>query len=394
MKQVQQTGMMKLVLVALALGTSPLCATAQNNYNIGTGTTSNLDWTYPSPFGDYYESTRQQFLYTAAEAKAAGMNAGNITGIKWTVTALNGAGVHEQFTIKIGSTSAGSLTPTGWETGTSVVYGPGNYQPVAGANTFTFATPFTWDGTSNIVVEVCTGSSSNVSSDHYSENASVAYTSVPFNGSRTMSYDDWGNICSTNDTFRYHQIAGNRPNITFIGAGIAPCQAPSAINTSAITSSSVGLSWPAVSGASGYEYAVTTSATAPASGTPVSGASVSKSGLNKGTKYYVYVRSKCGSTYSSWATKSFNTLMAAGLEQVEGELSIVSISPNPAGSFVNIYTEEPGRLNIVDLKGSLVKELQIAAKETKLDVSGLGSGFYFVRFNNGHWVQTLKFQKH
>src|SRR5690606_33214882 len=65
----------------------------------------------------------------------------------------------------------------------------------------------------------------------------------------------------------------------------------------------------------GNEFAVTTSATPPASGTAVSGTSASVSTLSSSTTYYLHVRSECvaGTDYSGWATSaSFTTACSTG----------------------------------------------------------------------------------
>jgi hypothetical protein len=89
------------------------------------------------------------------------------------------------------------------------------------------------------------------------------------------------------------------------------CSAPTALLASSITTTSASLSWtaPASAPSNGYEYAVTSSATSPASGTENVGTSVTVSSLIAGTTYYLHVRSNCGgSGYSSWATPtSFTT---------------------------------------------------------------------------------------
>jgi|GEM_PF-1508566 len=58
---------------------------------------------------------------------------------------------------------------------------------------------------------------------------------------------------------------------------------------------------------SGYEYAITTSAIPPESGTATTETSVSVSELSANTDYFVHVRTNCGSGYSVWVTTSFYT---------------------------------------------------------------------------------------
>lgn len=238
-KTVRQT------FLAFALGASSLSTSAQTGYSIGSGTSTMQNWEYPSPFADYYESARQQFLYKATEASAAGMSSGTITAIKWNVSSLNSTGTIENFTIKIGTTTATSLSLTGWETTSSTVYGPTNYQPASGTNTLTFSTPFSWNGTSNIVVEICSGDANNAIGDYYTYNAAVAYSTVSFNGSRTLSYDDLGNACGSIDTLHYHQNPNRRPNITFVIGNSTTCQAPTGTAVSSITATGAKASWTA-----------------------------------------------------------------------------------------------------------------------------------------------------
>src|SRR5690606_36869079 len=112
---------------------------------------------YPASLQDYYEGSGAQYLYQASELVAAGMGPGMISAIKFNVVALNDATIIEQYTLKIATTTVTSLTTTGWEPTGSPVYGPVDYQPVAGMNTFTLTTPCFWNGTDNQIIEACHG---------------------------------------------------------------------------------------------------------------------------------------------------------------------------------------------------------------------------------------------
>jgi len=89
----------------------------------------------------------------------------------------------------------------------------------------------------------------------------------------------------------------------------SPCASVTGLTVSAITSGSATLNWTAASGATGYEWAVTTSPAPPTSGTLTSFTTASASSLAAATTYYAHVRTKCGSSYSGWVTSSvFTTL--------------------------------------------------------------------------------------
>ena len=186
---------------------------AQADINIGTGTVGNGTTEYPCPLQDFYEGSRMQYLYRASELTAAGMGPGNINAIKFNVTSLGASGLVEGLTIKIGGTAVATLSATSWETVGAPVFGPANYQPVAGINSFTFTTPYFWNGTDNIVIEICGGEPGNATGVWWTENPSVPWTTgLSFNGSHTYRADDLGSLCGT-ATFTNTGLQTNRPNI-------------------------------------------------------------------------------------------------------------------------------------------------------------------------------------
>ncbi len=101
---------------------------------------------------------------------------------------------------------------------------------------------------------------------------------------------------------------GNYQDFTLNVGGIAPCAVPTGIAPSAITNTSATVSWNAVAGVVGYEYAVNTTFANPLSGTPTTTLSYNANSLAPNTTYYIHLRSDCGaSNFSSWAIDSFTT---------------------------------------------------------------------------------------
>ncbi len=75
---------------------------------------------------------------------------------------------------------------------------------------------------------------------------------------------------------------------------------PSSISVTTTSCSTANATWSPFSGAAGYEYVVTTTAPG-ASGTPVTMASASLSGLAPSTIYFLYVRTECApGVFSPW----------------------------------------------------------------------------------------------
>jgi gliding motility-associated-like protein len=209
---------------------------AQVDINIGTGTVGNTGTVYPCPLQDHYEGSKAQYLYRASELLAAGMVPGTISAIKFEVTTLNTfTGDIEDMQIKIGGTAAAALT-NAWET-TNSVFGPVNFVPVVGVNTFTLSTPFFWNGSDNIVVEVCNGQAGNVVGTHWTQNVTVPWTTgLSFNASHTYRLDDNDNLCgaaANADNGLGSQTT--RPNITFAWTAAAACSGTPVAGTAVST---------------------------------------------------------------------------------------------------------------------------------------------------------------
>jgi gliding motility-associated-like protein len=210
---------LKALALSLLLVLSLQTLQAQTDISIGTGTLGNTTSSYPCPLGDYWEGQRAQYLYRASELTAAGMAPGFITAIKFTATAAAGTAI-EQLQFKIGHTTATTLSTTAWDafTGATVETAKVDYQPLVGVNSFNLPTNFFWNGTDNIIVEVCYGDPNSGSTSTWSSNAVVPWTTgLSFNASHTYAVDNAGNLCgtpiSTNTPTTATQTT--RPNITF-----------------------------------------------------------------------------------------------------------------------------------------------------------------------------------
>ena len=120
---------------------------------IGTSLDSNstLD---AGPVNIYYRSLRYQTVYTAAELTTAGATPGNITELGWNVSSAPIYGM-PNYTISIKHTTAPDASSHDG-TGLTQVYNNTLYTPVAGGfDMLTFQVPFSWNGTDNILVDIC-----------------------------------------------------------------------------------------------------------------------------------------------------------------------------------------------------------------------------------------------
>ena len=189
---------------------------------------------------------------------------------------------------------------------------------------------------------------------------------------------------------------GEVHDYTAVIGTVVTCNAPASLSATSVTNKSATISWPAVTGSTGYEYAVITSATAPASGTATTSLSASVTGLAAATNYHAYVRNKCSAgNYSAWKTIAFTTTTATGVAttQVTG-VPLVSIAPNPVRNLLRLTLNEKSysdvAISLSDFTGKLLLAKHSHTREDALDMTEYAPGIYFLKVTDGNDSQILK----
>jgi len=270
---------------------------------IGTGTTTSNIW---GPYHGATEDARFQYLISASELTSAGLPANDIlTSLAFDVTTHNSSQAFTGFTIKIAHTTSTGFSfgaPFLSETFTTVYNG--NYSTTGtGWNTHAFSTPFQWNGTNNIVIEICFDNSSTTASDYIHMTTSWIVPSSPTNKATGT-----GSGCSLSAT----GTGGWRPNMRFTHSNPSPCSTPvdqpTSLSLTNVTHNSIDGSFTsAVSSPDNYLVVVSTSSTLSSnpvdgtsynSGDPLGGGSVvqassstsfNSTNLNSETTYYYYI---------------------------------------------------------------------------------------------------------
>ena len=184
---------------------------------IGTGTIQM--GSASGPFNTYWYGNRTQFLYTASEIIANQGGAGYIVKIGFNIAAVGGQAM-TGFNINMQHTALSTLTgftSTGWTnvyTGTYTV-------PGTGWQYIDLQVPFNYNGTSNLLVEVCFGNSS------YTTATTVNGTTIA-----GMEYSEYHDISTACTTFNAPTVQTARANTCFV------------INTVTGTGSQVGSAIP------------------------------------------------------------------------------------------------------------------------------------------------------
>jgi hypothetical protein len=185
----------------MAMVLFPMLSFGQLYYTVGTGTTFNSTYSYPCPYGNYYDGLREQYLYTASELNAAGFAAGSITEIAFDVQATNSVASFTNYTVYIWTTTATSITSFQTLPPTPV-YQATYTVSSTGWNAIPFTSPFIWNGQDNILIQVCYENSCS----SWTTNASVYYSTSTFS-STVYRYQDCtagmcGNTSALTSTYR------------------------------------------------------------------------------------------------------------------------------------------------------------------------------------------------
>jgi gliding motility-associated-like protein len=214
---------------ACGLGTN-ICVTP-NIIPIGSASGANSSTGFPSAYGNYFKNVRHQMLYTAAELIAAGATPGKLSSVSFQVNSMlplnttntssstTYIGTLPNYSIKMKCTSNSVLNSTFDAAGLTQVF-LGNVTPTVGVNTQVFSQPYIWDGTSNIIVDICYTRTTSLASSYYTSNPVMPYTNtgntkcVYFSSDVTLAC---GNTSGT--------TTNSRPDIKF-GNCFAPQSGP------------------------------------------------------------------------------------------------------------------------------------------------------------------------
>lgn len=177
------------------------------------------------------KSGRSQYLLRATELTAAGVDSGNVDGL---MADAQGTGNAQFLRVRLKATSDSVLNNSSVDTsGFTTVYFS-NYNFTSGANRIQFFTPFVWDGTSNLLVELSftnsvpgsalllNGASQSYTSgvqannQHHVSTASGSYFTVPtsnltgISNEITISFWARGDAgASTTKTFAFYGVDAN-----------------------------------------------------------------------------------------------------------------------------------------------------------------------------------------
>lgn len=168
----------------------------------GTGTTG------IAPYGTYYMDERVQFIITKTELVNAGYSSSNniLKSLGFNIATLSSQTMNA-FTIKIAHTTATAFGSSSFLAPAMTTVYSANFTPVSGWNTHTFSTAFTYNGTDNLLIDICWNNSS------YTSDSKVYYTAQSTYKTLYKKADvSSGGVCgNTTGTLSY-----DRPNMKLV----------------------------------------------------------------------------------------------------------------------------------------------------------------------------------
>ena len=189
---------------------------------LGNGTGTDI-YNYGQFLANGWGAYRHQFTFTAAELTQAGLTAGPISALKFDVASL-GANPRSDFAIAIGTTpNTTAAMPMIPNSSLQQKYSSASQTFTVGVNTFTFTTPYNWDGVSNIVVQTVW------TTNNFGGNpGAVKFHTTPSNKTLYM----YGDNIASSALFAldaptgsiYGSATTTRPNTVFVG--VAGCVSP------------------------------------------------------------------------------------------------------------------------------------------------------------------------
>jgi hypothetical protein len=182
--------------------TLPTSSNTTITLGTGTGTTGT------APYGTGNMDERTQFIITKSQLVAAGYTSTSnfIKSLAFDVSSASSQTM-KGFTIRIGHTTAASFSSANFLNATMTTVYSGNKVATTGWNTHTFTTPFTYNGTGNLLIDICWNNTSSSSNSNVKCTATGTYQTI-YNKSNVAN----GSVCGNTTGTRSY----SRPNMKLI----------------------------------------------------------------------------------------------------------------------------------------------------------------------------------
>ncbi|MBR4786535.1 MAG: fibronectin type III domain-containing protein [Bacteroidales bacterium] len=184
----------------------------------------------------------------------------------------------------------------------------------------------------------------------------------------------------------------NAVSFTTLSQGQDPCNDPTNLTATDVTTNSVVLDWTENGTATSWTVNYKEDAAAQWSTATANAHPYTLTGLQPETAYTAYVVANCASGQSGASNMVTFTTQTVGINDYEQAISLYP-NPNNGQFIVNRVQGIVNRVQIYDVYGKLLKTVEVNANTAELDVRELSAGMYFVRVSTEKGVVTKSFVK-
>ena len=193
-------------------------------------------------------------------------------------------------------------------------------------------------------------------------------------------------------TYNGTTVYGSEMTFTTLEQGQEPCNVPTGLTASDVQGESITITWNNDANVSSWNIQYR-----PEGGQLSTASTQTNSytitGLTGGTTYQIQVQANCGDGNLSDWSPAINVTTTGIENRLE---SSVNLYPNPAKEYVDIRVD--GDLNVTmmevyDVYGKLINTVNVIDNPTRINVSSLANGMYFVRVTTEKGMVTKTFVK-
>jgi chitodextrinase len=194
-------------------------------------------------------------------------------------------------------------------------------------------------------------------------------------------------------TYNGTTVYGNEVTFTTLPEDVQPCNVPTGLTAGEVTKESIAISWDNDANVNSWNIQYR-----PVGGTLSSATATTNSytitGLTPETQYQIQVQADCGDgNVSDWSSAITVTTLTDGIENYL--LNSISLYPNPAKEYIDVRVDELNvtSMEVFDVYGKLINTVNVIDNPTRINVSNLAAGMYFVRVTTEQGVATKSFVK-
>ena len=194
-------------------------------------------------------------------------------------------------------------------------------------------------------------------------------------------------------TFNGTTVYGEEMTFTTLPEEVQPCNVPTNLHTTDIQNEAISIAWDADANVTSWNIQYR-----PVGGTLATATTNTNSytitGLTGLTTYEIQVQANCGDgNLSDWTSAITPQTTNVGIENYL--INSVILFPNPAKEVINVQCTmyNVQSVEVIDVYGKVINSLNVTENPTRINVSGLANGMYFVRVTTEMGVVTKSFVK-